>query len=90
VAIAQNGLEAFEMLTTATPCVIALGLWMPEMSGYAFLEKLHERNNAKSISIIVVTADARAEETLAHKHLTIIVKPFHMSDLIDIIARYCP
>jgi CheY-like chemotaxis protein len=63
---------------------------MPEMSGYAFLEKLHERNKAKSIPIIVVTADARVEETLAHEHLTIIVKPFHMSDLIDIIAKHCP
>ena len=90
VTIAQNGWEAFEKLTTATPCVIVLDLWMPEMSGYAFLEKLHERKNAKAFSIIVVTADAQAEETLAHEHLTIIVKPFHMSDLMNIIARHCP
>ena len=47
------------MLTNATPCVIVLDLWMPEMSGYAFLEMLHQRNIDASIPIIVVTADAR-------------------------------
>jgi CheY-like chemotaxis protein len=90
VTIAQNGLEGFDMLTTATPCVIVLDLWMPEMSGYAFLEMLHQRNIDASIPIIVITADAQAEVTLAHEHLTILVKPFHMSDLTDALAKYCP
>ena len=44
VTLAENGLEAFEKLATETPCVIVLDLWMPEMSGYTFLEIRRERN----------------------------------------------
>jgi CheY-like chemotaxis protein len=82
--------EAFEKLATETPCVIVLDLWMPEMSGYTFLEMWRERNTDTAIPIVVLTADAMATVKLAQEHHTILVKPFNMAQLLNILANYCP
>ena len=89
VTLAENGLEAFEKLATETPCVIVLDLWMPEMSGYTFLEIRRERNTDAHLPVVVLTADATAHVKLAHENLSILVKPFNMTDLLDTLARYC-
>jgi two-component system, sensor histidine kinase len=90
VTLAHNGLEAFEKLATETPCAIVLDLWMPEMSGYTFLETWRERNTNAAIPIVVLTADAMATRKLAQEHHTILVKPFNMAQLLNILANYCP
>jgi CheY-like chemotaxis protein len=89
VTLADNGLEAFEKLATETPCVIVLDLWMPEMSGYTFLEIWRERNTDAHLPIVVLTADATAHVKLAHENLSILVKPFNMTDLLDTLVRHC-
>ncbi len=89
VTLAQNGLEALEKLENEVPSVIVLDLWMPEMSGYTFLEKWQERKADTSIPIIVLTADAQAEIKLAQENLIILVKPFSMANLLKTIALYC-
>lgn len=53
---AGNGVEAFAVLDTDTPSLILLDLMMPDMDGFTFLEKLHERTDAaKDIPVIVVS-----------------------------------
>jgi CheY-like chemotaxis protein len=87
VTVAQNGLEALQRLENEVPSLIVLDLWMPEMSGYTFLEKWQERETDASIPIIVLTADAQAEVKLAQKNLIILVKPFSMANLLKTISR---
>jgi CheY-like chemotaxis protein len=89
VTLARNGVEAFEKLATETPCAIVLDLWMPEMSGYTFLEMWRERNTDTAIPIVVLTADAMATVKLAQENHIILVKPFTMVQLLDILANYC-
>jgi CheY-like chemotaxis protein len=90
VTLARNGVEAFEKLATETPCAIVLDLWMPEMSGYTFLETWRERNTNAAIPIVVLTADAMATRKLSQEHHTILVKPFTMAQLLNTLANYCP
>jgi CheY-like chemotaxis protein len=89
VSVAQNGLEALQRLASEVPSLIVLDLWMPEMSGYTFLEKWQERKTDASIPIIVLTADAQAEIKLAQKNVTILVKPFSMVNLLKTISQCC-
>jgi CheY-like chemotaxis protein len=89
VTLARNGVEAFEKLATETPCAIVLDLWMPEMSGYTYLEMWRERNMDAAIPIVVLTADAMATVKLAQEHHTVLLKPFNMTQLLDILANYC-
>jgi DNA-binding response OmpR family regulator len=89
VTLAQNGLEALDLLANEVPSVIVLDLWMPEMSGYTFLERWRERAMDDAVPIIVLTADAQAELKLAHENLIILVKPFSMVNLLKTIARCC-
>ncbi len=53
---AANGQEAIEMAQTEHPNLIILDLMMPEMDGFAVLEKLQTDPNTVDIPVIVVTA----------------------------------
>lgn len=90
VSVAQNGAEGLEKLAKEVPSVIVLDLWMPEMSGYTFLEKWQERKTDDSIPIIVLTADAQAEIKLAQQNLIVLVKPFSMANLLKALTCCCP
>ena len=59
---AENGRVALERVDDQMPAVILLDLMMPEMDGFAFLSALRERENGKSVPVIVVSAlDLTAE-----------------------------
>jgi signal transduction histidine kinase/DNA-binding response OmpR family regulator len=53
---AENGRVGLERLKDFVPDVILLDLMMPEMDGFAFLEKLREEEAWQAIPVIVVTA----------------------------------
>ncbi len=53
---AGSGVEAFTVLETNTPSLILLDLMMPDMDGFTFLEKMHERTDSvKDIPVIIVS-----------------------------------
>ena len=52
---ASNGLECLEMVSTHSPDCILLDLLMPELDGFAVLQRL--RDQGSSIPAIVLSAD---------------------------------
>jgi signal transduction histidine kinase/CheY-like chemotaxis protein len=56
VTEAENGRVALECLEVQTPDLILLDLMMPEMDGFEFVSRLHQREEWRSIPVIVVTA----------------------------------
>jgi threonine synthase len=53
---ASDGMEAIKLAETEHPNLIILDLMMPEMDGFAVMEKLHANPDTAEIPIIVVTA----------------------------------
>ena len=53
---AENGLEALKKARTTQPDLIVLDLMMPEMDGFAVLDRLKEDPILSDIPVIVVTA----------------------------------
>jgi CheY-like chemotaxis protein len=53
---AENGLRALEMLRTGAFDVVLLDIDMPEMDGYAVLERLHADTRLREIPVIMITA----------------------------------
>ncbi|MEP6744111.1 MAG: response regulator, partial [Gemmatimonadota bacterium] len=53
---AANGRIALEQLAAEAPALVLLDLMMPEMDGFEFLEALHQREGARRIPVIVITA----------------------------------
>ena len=65
VTAAENGRVALQRVAEQRPALILLDLMMPEMDGFQFAEALREREDWRSIPIVVVTAkDLTAEDHL--------------------------
>lgn len=58
---AANGLEALQYLRNhPAPCLVLLDLMMPVMSGFDFLHEVSRDATLRSISILIVSAAAKA------------------------------
>ena len=88
VALAQNGLEALEILKTLTPTVVLLDVRMPRMDGEAFAREVHRRKDLRSLYIIVLTANLYARQTAeAMGADDFLAKPFDINDLLEKIEQ---
>jgi len=94
-AEAAEGQEALDWLTTALhegryPAVILLDLAMPGMDGNTFLQRLRSQWHPllPQPAIVVITAGMREAEALKLGVEQVIVKPFHVRDLLDVVRQF--
>jgi two-component system response regulator len=85
---ANDGIEALEQLAKNRPDILLLDLGLPRMNGYAFLEALEQRQPPILSAIIVLTADQEAATKLAHKQVTILLKPYTFDQLLETMRLY--
>ena len=93
-AEAAEGYEALAWMDNASragryPDVILLDLAMPGMDGRAFLTQLHAQwQFAHPIpSVVVITARMGDSDIATLEVASIIVKPFHVRELLDIVRK---
>ena len=85
VVQAENGAEAWELLTTSEQpfSLVMLDLFMPVMSGFELLEKRRESEEARAVPVIVMTSDKSAEvKSIRMGAADFISKPYHLPDVI--------
>ena len=87
VHLASNGAEALHKLESVVPCLILLDLRMPVMDGATFARAYHAREGADA-PIIVVTAEARANELDEIAPVQVVPKPFDLEYLISVVDRW--
>jgi CheY-like chemotaxis protein len=89
VTVAQDGLDALEMIEQASPDLILLDLMMPRMDGATFARELHNRGLIPSTPIIVVSADVNAKQKIENMGAdSYITKPFDLHCLLDEVAHF--
>lgn len=89
---AGDGLEALDLLHSGGICpdVILMDLKMPRCSGMDTLRALAERNETKSIPVVIITAFGGSEQTIqamkagAYEYIT---KPFDADELLKVVRR---
>jgi two-component system, OmpR family, KDP operon response regulator KdpE len=81
--LARDGYEALDLLSGAQPDVLLLDLGLPGMDGYAFLDELERRAYPLTPAIIVLTADHEAPVKLAHRPVSVLIKPFRFELLFS-------
>ena len=90
VSIASNGREALESVAANRPDLIVMDVMMPEMDGFAALQKLKDNPSTQNIPVIMLTAKAQDADVFkgwqsgADLYLT---KPFNPSELITFVQR---
>jgi PAS domain S-box-containing protein len=85
VIYATNGAEAFEQATSATPDIIVSDVMMPELDGLQLLAKLRGDPELATIPVILVSARAGEDETVAGVAAgadDYISKPFSARELV--------
>jgi CheY-like chemotaxis protein len=89
VAQVSNGAEGLEYLHQApAPKLIVLDLLMPVMNGSEFIERMRREPALASIPVVLMTAagPSPAAAMQADDHL---YKPFDLSTLLNVVARFC-
>ena len=87
ISKATNGVEALELMgkLDTLPDIIISDIAMPDMDGYQFLEKIHEKPEWDAIPFLFLTAFGSPNAVRMGKELGVddyLVKPFQPDDLI--------
>ena len=89
---AANGSEALARLREgAAPCVMVLDLMMPVMNGWELRQAMLADRRLAAIPVIVVSGKGRIadEEERLLAPSAVLVKPFELSELLSLVARFC-
>lgn len=88
---APHGAAALARVSVQMPDVIVLDLMLPIMDGATFVRELCRRGLRASLSILVLTADARMEVKVRQIGVeAALAKPFDLDLLLNEIARLAP
>ena len=85
---AMDGAAAVGAIRKSRPDLILLDLMMPVMDGYSFLE-LYRQLPGPHVPVVIITAAAREQrEGAADKADEMILKPFSVDHVLQIVNRY--
>lgn len=88
VMIAGDGIQALAVLEGAEPDLILLDIMMPQLDGIALMRELDRRQLARSVPIVVLTADRQMSQArLPIAPAGYIAKPFELDELIEVVER---
>jgi two-component system sensor histidine kinase/response regulator len=91
VDVAENGLQALEMLEETPYDLVLMDVQMPVMDGYEATKRIRSDPRFTTLPIIAMTAHAMNEQRLKSSRVGMndqINKPFNPEDLFAIIAKH--
>lgn len=83
--ITQDGQKALEELEENTYDLITSDVMMPNMDGFTFVEKVHEKEKSSQLPVVMLTARSLEEDKLRGLSLGVddyITKPFSSQELL--------
>lgn len=89
---ASNGSVALEKLRSGEtlPNLILLDLMMPEKDGFQFREEQRSHPRLRDIPVVILTADAMAEERLLEFGAKgYIRKPMDVETVLEVTQKWC-
>lgn len=87
IIAATNGEEALATLATVRPNLITLDLDLPGISGELVLKELHQRDDARELPIVIISAKHPIPAETRKRAQAVVRKPFDLDELITIIRN---
>jgi DNA-binding response OmpR family regulator len=91
VTPAASAREALEALAASRYAIVLLDVVMPEMNGFAALERIRERFTALELPVVMFTGLDADEATRTAVELganDCLAKPYQLSDILSCIRRH--
>jgi CheY-like chemotaxis protein len=91
VVVAADGLTGLRLARQLRPRLILLDLWLPDRDGLAVSRALARSPRTRGIPVVgmsAVHAGLPAARALAARCQAFFPKPFHLDDLLSVVARY--
>ncbi|MCB1192238.1 MAG: SpoIIE family protein phosphatase [Leptospiraceae bacterium] len=91
INVAQNGVQALNLISKINPDLILLDVMMPEMDGFEACQKIKENPKYKDIPIIFLTARVDTEDIVKGFEMgaaDYIAKPFQAEELLARISTH--
>ncbi len=88
--IAQNGLEALDMIQESPPTLMILDILLPQMNGLQLLQQLQVESMPTDMRIVVISALGVREvvqQAIENGANDFLVKPFDMDTLIERVKQ---
>lgn len=85
VTTAENGRDALDVLSSMNPDMIICDVMMPEMDGYAFVEKVRSNPETEWIPILFLSAKGQSQDRVKGLNTgadVYMVKPFEPEELV--------
>jgi DNA-binding response OmpR family regulator len=89
VAVARNGLEAWELLARHVPELVLLDLGMPVLDGAGLLALIRGDARLRDLPVIVVTAFTTLAAEVRALSNGWLHKPFELDKILDLASRHC-
>jgi CheY-like chemotaxis protein len=81
---AADPFTALTAATTLAPELVVLDMWMPAMSGVAFIAQLRRDPRFVALPVIIVSGDRSVSvDQIGDAHVEFMLKPFEASVLVD-------
>jgi DNA-binding response OmpR family regulator len=88
VVTAADGLQGLERFEPHATAVVVLDLMMPRLDGFGFVAELQRRGLRQTTTLLVLTADGRAQEKAARIGADgWLEKPFDVFLFLDKVAQ---
>ncbi len=91
INVAQNGLQALQVVEKVKPDLILLDIMMPEMDGYETCERLKSDPETKDIPVIFLTAKTETDDIVKGFNLgavDYVTKPFNHAELMSRVTTH--
>lgn len=89
VAVARNGLEAWELLARQVPRLVLLDLGMPVLDGAGLLSLIREDARLRALPVFVVTAFTTLAADVRARASGCLHKPFALEKILALASRHC-
>jgi PAS domain S-box-containing protein len=87
VLLAGTGEDALWLAKEAQPQLITLDIMLPDIDGFAVLERLKTNPMTSPIPVVIVSVLAESEKGFALGAVDYVVKPFVEQELLDVVHR---
>jgi DNA-binding response OmpR family regulator len=86
--LATQGTQALDLLRGLTPRLIILDYRLPDMNGIELYERVHALKTLDEVPVLLISAEITPDfKDVAARHLTLLSKPFELTDLFNEIEK---